>query len=52
MDQFCLSFEFNENFLILLYDNAYIQHYGTFLGNCEKERDDLLVKNRTSSLWY
>ena len=51
MEQFCLSFEFNEEFLILLFDNIYASEYGTFLGNCQRERDQLFLSTRTVSLW-
>jgi len=34
-------FEFNERFLIALNDHAHSCQFGTFLGNCEKDRRDL-----------
>lgn len=36
--QFPCSFEFNENFLIMLFEHAYASQFGTFLGNNESER--------------
>lgn len=51
MDQFCLSFEFNEDFLILLFDNSYASEFGTFLGLCELDREKLFLSSRTTSLW-
>jgi len=35
------SFEFNERFLLILHDHVTSCQYGTFIGNCEKERVDL-----------
>lgn len=52
IDQFCLSFEFNEELLVTLFDNVYASEYGTFLGNCQKEREQLQLSLRTASLWY
>lgn len=51
MEQYCISFEFNEELLIILYDNTMAPQYGTFLGNCQRERDELSVSTRTLSLW-
>ncbi|NXQ41214.1 MTMR9 protein, partial [Catharus fuscescens] len=36
--QFPCSFEFNEQFLITLFEHAYASQFGTFLGNNENER--------------
>lgn len=41
MQQFPLAFEFNERYLMTLNDHAYSCQFGTFLGNCEKDRRDL-----------
>lgn len=49
--QFPCSFEFNEDFLILLLDHAYGSEFGTFLGNCPKEREEFAISTRTTSLW-
>lgn len=35
------TFEFNERFLLILHDHVTSCQYGTFIGNCEKERGDL-----------
>ncbi|CAF0826541.1 unnamed protein product [Brachionus calyciflorus] len=51
IDQFSISFEFNEDFLILLFDNIYTSEYGTFLGNNQNEREQLCLSTRTVSLW-
>lgn len=49
--QFSCSFEFNEDFLILLLDHAYGSEFGTFLGNCTREREEYAISSRTTSLW-
>jgi len=51
MQQFQCSFEFNEDFLILLLDHAYGSEFGTFLGNSPKEMDQLGFAQKTTSLW-
>jgi myotubularin-related protein 9 len=50
-EQYKLSFEFNENYLIFLFDNLYASEYGTFLCNSEKERSILKLRSQTCSLW-
>uniref|UniRef100_A0AC34FWT3 Phosphatidylinositol-3-phosphatase n=1 Tax=Panagrolaimus sp. ES5 TaxID=591445 RepID=A0AC34FWT3_9BILA len=46
-----LDFEFNERFLIEINEHAYSCIYGTFIGNCDKDRKDLRLSARTESLW-
>lgn len=41
MQQYPCSFEFNELYLIHLHDHAHSCQFGTFIGNCEKDRVDL-----------
>lgn len=41
MCQFPTAFQFNERFLLVLHDHLFSSQYGTFLGNCEKDRVDL-----------
>lgn len=45
------AFQFNERFLLHLHDHVYSSQYGTFVGNCEKDRLDLKLSDRTYSLW-
>ncbi|GBP81251.1 Myotubularin-related protein 6 [Eumeta japonica] len=45
------AFQFNERFLLTLHDHAHASQYGTFVGNCEKDRRDLRLSERTFSLW-
>jgi len=49
--QFPCSFEFNTSLLILLFEHSYFSQYGTFLMDSEKERIELNVQKRTTSLW-
>ena len=45
--QFPFDFEFNEKFLHTLHDHVYSCQYGTFIGNCDKERESLKLKEKT-----
>ncbi|XP_061717436.1 myotubularin-related protein 6 isoform X1 [Cydia pomonella] len=45
------AFQFNERFLLTLHDHAHACQYGTFIGNCQKDRRDLRLSERTFSLW-
>ncbi|MGH0140393.1 UNVERIFIED_CONTAM: hypothetical protein FKN15_005154 [Acipenser sinensis] len=49
--QFPCSFQFNEHFLILLFEHAYASQFGTFLGNNSFERGKLKLPQKTVSLW-
>ncbi|KAM9315667.1 myotubularin-related protein 9 [Gastrophryne carolinensis] len=49
--QFPCSFEFNERFLITLFEHAYASQFGTFLCNNEYERSRLKLQQKTLSLW-
>ncbi|GJQ77717.1 hypothetical protein Trydic_g15443 [Trypoxylus dichotomus] len=37
--------------LILLFEHSYFSQFGTFLGNCEADREKLEVAKKTTSLW-
>jgi len=41
MQQFPCAFQFNDRFLITIHDHVYSCQFGTFIGNCEKDRLDL-----------
>ena len=45
------EFEFNEKFLILLHDHVHSCQFGNFVGNCDRERTDLRMSERSYSLW-
>lgn len=51
MSQRSDAFEFNERFLLILHDHVHSCQFGTFVGNCEKDRVDLKLSERTFSLW-
>lgn len=45
------EFEFNEEFLIAIHDHIYSCQFGTFIGNCERERKELNLSELTYSFW-
>lgn len=45
------AFEFNEAFLAFVLDELYSCRFGTFLCDCERERADNKLSERTSSIW-
>lgn len=49
--QFPNSFEFNEKFLITIFEHSYSSQYGTFLYNCIKQQKEYNFTTRTTSLW-
>ncbi|XP_055602796.1 myotubularin-related protein 8 isoform X2 [Uranotaenia lowii] len=51
MQQRSEAFEFNERFLLVLHDHVTSCQFGTFVGNCEKDRLDLRLNEKTYSLW-
>ncbi|OWF52926.1 myotubularin-related protein 2-like [Mizuhopecten yessoensis] len=51
MRQFPNAFEFNEHFLITIMDHLYSCLFGTFLCNCEQQRQKENLKVKTVSLW-
>ncbi|CAH2300283.1 myotubularin-related 7 isoform X1 [Pelobates cultripes] len=51
MEQFPCAFEFNERFLVHIHHHVYSCQYGNFLCNCQKERREIRIQERTYSLW-
>ncbi|XP_061408417.1 myotubularin-related protein 6-like [Lethenteron reissneri] len=49
--QFPCAFEFSERLLTSVHAHAQSCQFGNFLGNCERERAQLRVKEKTYSLW-
>ena len=49
--QFPTAFEFNECLLLDMLQALYSCRFGTFLFNCEKEREDNRVRETTPSFW-
>lgn len=50
-EQFPFAFQFNERFLLTIHDHLYSCQFGTFLGNCERERKEHSLPEKTYSLW-
>lgn len=50
-NQYPCSFEFSEEFLVLLFCHAYASQFGTFLGNSVQHRSSLNLEKKTVSLW-
>lgn len=48
MQQFPCTFQFNERYLLNLHDHVYSCQFGTFVGNCEKDRKDLRLDVESS----
>ncbi|XP_064223795.1 myotubularin-related protein 8 isoform X2 [Aotus nancymaae] len=51
MEQFPCAFEFNENFLLEIHDHVFSCQFGNFLGNCQKDLEDLRIYEKTHSVW-
>ncbi|RXM91458.1 Myotubularin-related protein 8, partial [Acipenser ruthenus] len=51
MEQFPCAFQFNDRFLLEVHDHVYSCQFGNFIGNCQKEREDLKLHERTYSVW-
>ncbi|XP_064206440.1 myotubularin-related protein 8 [Anguilla rostrata] len=51
MEQYPCAFEFNEKYLIEIHDHVYSCQFGNFIGNCQKERVELRLEERTYSVW-
>ncbi|KAM9389060.1 phosphatidylinositol-3,5-bisphosphate 3-phosphatase MTMR6 isoform 3-T3 [Phaethornis superciliosus] len=50
-EQFPQAFEYNEAFLLQIHEHVHSCQFGNFLGNCQKEREELRLKEKTYSLW-
>ncbi|XP_069749058.1 phosphatidylinositol-3,5-bisphosphate 3-phosphatase MTMR8 isoform X2 [Narcine bancroftii] len=51
IEQFPCAFEFNEKYLLEIHDHIYSCQFGNFIGNSQKERQELKIQERTHSLW-
>lgn len=49
--QFPCSFEFGTHLLVILFEHSFSSQYGTFLSDCERERDNIRLHKKTTSLW-
>lgn len=52
MEQFPCAFEFNDKFLISVHNQIYSCQYGNFIGNCQRERVELGLREKTHSVWF
>ncbi|XP_054830159.1 myotubularin-related protein 6 isoform X2 [Eublepharis macularius] len=50
-EQFPQAFEYNEAFLLQIHEHVHSCQFGNFIGNCQKEREELKLKEKTYSLW-
>jgi hypothetical protein len=50
-NQFPTAFEYNDAMLLDVADNLWSCRFGTFLLNCDRERDDMDLSKKTTSLW-
>ncbi|MXQ94424.1 hypothetical protein E5288_WYG022410 [Bos mutus] len=50
-EQFPQAFEFNEAFLLQIHEHIHSCQFGNFIANCQKEREELKLKEKTYSLW-
>ena len=51
LTQHPVSFEFNEEFLLLIAEHSYSSEFGTFLFNNEQQRHQSGLREKTTSLW-
>uniref|UniRef100_A0A3B3QXI5 Myotubularin related protein 6 n=1 Tax=Paramormyrops kingsleyae TaxID=1676925 RepID=A0A3B3QXI5_9TELE len=50
-EQFPQAFQFSEWFLIQIHEHVHSCQFGNFLGNSQREREELQLKEKTHSLW-
>ncbi|XP_062983099.1 myotubularin-related protein 6 [Elgaria multicarinata webbii] len=50
-EQFPQAFEYNEAFLLQIHEHVHSCQFGNFIGNCQKDREELRLKEKTYSLW-
>uniref|UniRef100_A0A4W4EQL4 Myotubularin related protein 8 n=1 Tax=Electrophorus electricus TaxID=8005 RepID=A0A4W4EQL4_ELEEL len=50
-EQFPCAFQFNESYLLIIHDHVYACQYGNFIGNCQREQQEMRLRERTFSLW-
>ncbi|KAF7659555.1 hypothetical protein LDENG_00296710 [Lucifuga dentata] len=50
-EQFPQAFEFSEWFLLQIHEHVHSCQYGNFLGNYQRQREELQLRERTHSLW-
>ncbi|KAI4898577.1 hypothetical protein NFI96_033237 [Prochilodus magdalenae] len=50
-EQFPQAFQFSDWFLIQIHEHVHSCQFGNFLGNSQRQREELQLKERTHSLW-
>nr|XP_033805203.1 myotubularin-related protein 6 [Geotrypetes seraphini]XP_033805204.1 myotubularin-related protein 6 [Geotrypetes seraphini] len=50
-EQFPRVFEYNETFLLQIHEHVHSCQFGNFLLNCQKEREEVKLREKTYSLW-
>uniref|UniRef100_A0A8C5A5W7 Myotubularin phosphatase domain-containing protein n=1 Tax=Gadus morhua TaxID=8049 RepID=A0A8C5A5W7_GADMO len=50
-EQFPQAFEFSEWFLLQIHEHVHSCQYGNFLGNNQRQREELQLREKTHSLW-
>ncbi|XP_040262420.1 myotubularin-related protein 8 [Bufo bufo] len=50
-EQFPCAFEFSEKYLLEIHDHVFSCQFGNFIGNSQKERQELKIFENTHSLW-
>ncbi|KAG9478523.1 hypothetical protein GDO78_013526 [Eleutherodactylus coqui] len=51
MEQFPSAFEFSEKYLLEIHDHVFSCQFGNFVGNSQKERQELKIFENAHSLW-
>uniref|UniRef100_A0A4W3IIZ3 Myotubularin related protein 6 n=1 Tax=Callorhinchus milii TaxID=7868 RepID=A0A4W3IIZ3_CALMI len=50
-EQFPRAFEYSEVYLLEIHEHVHSCQFGNFIGNCQKEREEMSIKQKTHSLW-
>uniref|UniRef100_UPI00398EAD1E myotubularin-related protein 6 isoform X2 n=1 Tax=Pristiophorus japonicus TaxID=55135 RepID=UPI00398EAD1E len=50
-EQFPRVFEYSETYLLEIHEHVNSCQFGNFIGNCQKEREDMKIQQKTHSLW-
>jgi len=51
LTQFPQAFQFNAKYLLSIHDHVYSCQFGTFIGNCQREREEYRLKEKCYSVW-
>ncbi|XP_078401538.1 phosphatidylinositol-3,5-bisphosphate 3-phosphatase MTMR6 [Cetorhinus maximus] len=50
-EQFPRVFEYSETYLLEIHEHVHSCQFGNFIGNCQKEREEMKIQQKTHSLW-